>query len=129
MSNVPLQTLNKWRKLADGLLLLTNKGLLKWKESAKDGLFITTLRDNTVQIEETYGTSSQGQQIPLVVIKIFDLLENEVDSFSDEEIGDQYFGQLRDMIRLIQREASGAERVLDDILAELEQRDPDHIPF
>lgn len=125
MENVPQQTLLKWRQIADLLVRLTLSGKLVWESTAVTGKYITSFGDKTVAISEVFGESKFGESSPLVRIQILNWEAVEIDSFSDEDLEGNYFSVLRDLVRKIERDVSGADLALDEILTSLQYLDSD----
>lgn len=129
MADAPRETVAKWQRVADLLIKLTASGQVKWSETASKGKFVATFGGNTVAITEQEDGGGGRGTAPLIRIEILDFVDDVVDEFTDEDLGDQYYLELRNMLRIIERKASGADAVLDEIIEELDKMDPDSLPF
>lgn len=118
-------SLQKHARLVELLLRRSNAGVLEWKEGIEVSTFQVSFKDKSVRIRH----NEYGGRVSYEV----DLINEEaavVDTFSDEELdredgGSFWFSQLRDLFEVARRTALGSEKVLNDILSELE----DDIPF
>lgn len=119
---VSTDTLSKWRRLVRALDLATSEGKVKWKPTAESSIFLTTVNDTTVVL------SAQGQDY---VLEIVDGSDAVVDRFSDVDLdrgeGGVFFSLMKNLYQRINREASGADEILDDLINSLPN--PDEIPF
>lgn len=126
-------SLDKWCKLVDLIISLTQKEKVNWKETPRDDEFLTTHSGISILIRQT--TSSRADD-DLFVMELRDAEGKVIDSFDDEILDNgssshpSYFLRMRDLAYAIRRKASGADKVLDDLLVSLgeEEKDKDH-PF
>ncbi|MDB6180194.1 hypothetical protein [Paracoccus fistulariae] len=129
MSDVPQNTIQKWQKIADHLLRLSAIGRLKWDDTAEHGKFVTSIGDNTVVLDEFDGVDKSGNHVPLIRISIRDFFDEEIDIFTDDDLGGDYYVRFKELLRVIERNSTGAERVLDELIEELDRMDLDTAPF
>ena len=122
-------SLEKPRKLMDVLVKRTEAGLVDWMETLPD-IFQVSFKDNSVQIRMVVDRENE------TVTYVVSLLNGEgetVDKFSDEDLDNDQFGntggpwyaKLASMFGMARRRARGADKVLDEILKEID----DDIPF
>lgn len=123
---------NKHRKLAEQLWLKSKNDLIEWRASAYVNGFETAIGSYIVAI----GASNGAFDVPDYIVSLFDQAYEVIDSFSDEEISEDglvpkvgefsgYYMLLSDLFRMAQRLSRGADKALDNVLAELD----DDIPF
>lgn len=101
----------------------TSAGGIDWKKSVDEDTFQVSIRKNTVQIAKI-----AGQPNPIYTITLLDSEGAEVESFSDFDLDLEEFGKadqkhFRTMALLFEqarRRAMGADRVMRDILKDLE---------
>jgi len=110
----------KWAKLASLLVSKTQKGELKWEETSNSDTYQVVVGKNAIEIEQTgFGDDFE--------VRVRDGSGKVVDSFDDHTVnqitGLNYSRALNEMFSLIRRQISGSEKVLDDLLGELE-KDP-----
>lgn len=129
MSNVPENTIRKWRKISDSLLKLSDIGRLKWDDTAESGKFVSSVGDHTVVLDEYEGTDKNGDHVPLIRVRILNFFDDEVDVFTDDDLGVEYYHKFKELLRVNERNSTGAEKALDELLDELDKMDPDHTPF
>lgn len=119
------------RRLAD----LTEEGRIDWQASIHEGTFQVSFRDNTLRIA-TKPTESFGEPEDAVDVEVQLLNESGtlVEKFTDfdlqhdhenEEESGYWYKLLLKLYESAQKRALGASKVLDEILAELD----DDIPF
>jgi hypothetical protein len=115
------------KKLSD----LTDSGVIEWKPSVNEGTFQVSFRDNTLRI-----TTRGAQEQPDVVINLINHNGEIVESFNDIDLNDSdqptgstksWYGIMRELFENARRKALGADRVLDEIIADLDATDD--IPF
>lgn len=131
-TSAPQSTIQKWRNLADLVISLTSRGILKWEESLTDNEYITSIEGASIAIRKITRTTEALVEQPFVEVAIHDSNGKEVDSFTDEDIETtnfEYFRKLDETVRQIHRGVSGAEEKLDKILLALRKKDPDDLPF
>ncbi|MRX50514.1 hypothetical protein GI374_08675 [Paracoccus sp. S-4012] len=130
MADAPTATVAKWRRLTDLLLKLTEIGKISWEKTAQEGKYLTSMGSETIVLQEMEAVDERGNPHPFFKISIHNFIDEEVDSFTDDDIGGMpYFSRIRDMIRVIERKATGAEETLDELISRLDELDPDRIPF
>jgi hypothetical protein len=105
--------MDRQRKLVDLLYERSQEGILDWKETPVENRFQVSFATNGVQIEE------RGHDVNVYII---DGSGNRVDSFNDNSIrisGENYYAKMLEICNLARRKARNTEKVLDDILDEL----------
>lgn len=111
---------NKWVILADKIIAQTKAGKLNWQETSAEYSFQVTIGRNVVELDED-GFSSDYE------FRIRDGSGKVIDKFTDEDLSAMtqrpYLDELGSLVRLIRRQISGTEQVLDDLLRELNERD------
>lgn len=132
MSQPSSQTVRKWRELVDLLVVLTGKGAISWKETADDGKFLASVSRKVVSIERemSYRGVSPDKIIRVV---ISDADGKMIEAFDDEDLDGgtedhQYYRVLDDLMKEISRKISGADKILDQLLSELRDKN-EEIPF
>lgn len=121
--------LEKPRKLIDLLIERTQLGRIEWKETLPD-IFQVSFKDNSVQLHMI--VDDRDETITYAV----SLLNSEgetVDRFNDQDLDLDEYGRspagwttkLGLLFGMARRRARGADKVLDEILNEIE----DDIPF
>ena len=114
--------MEKHKKLVELLLAQTMSAQLDWRETGSDSVFQVSLTNNSVQIE--YGTGENNNDI---TISLINSNGEVVDSFDDTDLdrqgeGGGYFHKMITLYRLARRTALGSEKILDEVLGELEKR-------
>lgn len=103
------------RKLHDQTALKS----LHWKSDG-DGDPFTQIGDYYVTVKE--GRSGSGATIIRIVVE--DREVNEIDSFSDEDLDDDfstdYFDLMKELAKSSRRQAKGSDKAIDDILKKLD---------
>jgi hypothetical protein len=122
-------SLEKPRKLMDILGRRTVAGEIDWQETFPD-MFQVSFRDNSVQISMHVHEANETTTYTVSLLNG----EGEVaDRFTDEDLDKDQFGapgqlwyrKLGELYAMARRRARGADKVLDDILKEVD----DDIPF
>jgi hypothetical protein len=122
-------SLEKPRKLMEVLVRRTRAGEIDWQESFPD-LFQVSFKDNSVQLRSVPDDERE------TVVYTVSLLNSEgevADRFTDEDLdndqfgttGQRWFKDLGDLYNMARRHARGADKVLNEILKEVD----DGIPF
>jgi hypothetical protein len=123
-------SLEKPKKLMEVLLRRTARGEIEWQEGLTD-VFQVSFKDNSVLI------ASHANEREETVTYAVSLLNSEgtvADRFTDEDLdkdevghaGGFWFVKLAELYAMARRRARGADKVLDDILKEV---DDDDIPL
>jgi len=118
---------DKRKQLTRMLLKKTENGSLEWQESPNDGFFVA-FKENSVRI-----SSLERRTGMLFTLSVINNRGEVVETFTDEEldrsegteIGAEWYQALRELFELSRRSARGADKVLNEILNELD----DGIPF
>jgi hypothetical protein len=110
---------------------LTESGTIDWKPSINVNTFQVSFRDNTLRI-----TSRPNENEQDFLVQLVNSNGELVETFSDLDLNDSdeptesrksWFGILRDLYENARRKALGADKVLDEIIADLDEADD--IPF
>jgi hypothetical protein len=119
---------DKHGKLIELLLKKTLAGSLEWKTSVLEDRYQISFRDNTVRLHQ-----SESEFVETIVY--VELINDEgivAETVNDEELdrdiprGEHYwFKQLAALFELSRRSALGSDKILEEILADLD----DDIPF
>ncbi len=116
----------KNKRLIERLLERTDEGKVEWKEAADRG-FQLSFAQNSINLRQA--TSRNGT---IYIVSLLNALGEVADSFNDEDLdadGDgpdsTWFSKLKQLYTQAQRQARGADKVLNEILSELD----DDIPF
>lgn len=111
--------MEKQQKLVDILLKRTRAGSMDWKDTPKEGVYQVSFANSSVQIKQGGDFSDE-----LFIISLLNRDGEVVDTFNDEDIdpsrGGPYYKAMREICTTARRTALGAEKVLDEILGELE---------
>jgi hypothetical protein len=126
-------SLEKPRKLMEVLLRRTKKGEIDWQEGAGSDTYQVSFKDNSLQLS-VGPTKLQGAEGVAYTVSVLNSEGEVADRFTDEDldkdefgrIGNQWFDRLQELHGLARRWARGADKVLDEILMEV---DDDDIPF
>jgi hypothetical protein len=119
--------MEKQAQLTRLLLRKSRKGEIDWRPTIHDNTFQVAFKDNTVRIV-------QRDEDPAYAIYVANSEGTVVDHFSYEELteagaalafDETWFTILRDLYDLARRTALGSEKIISDILSELD----DEIPF
>ena len=128
MSGVDQGTIQKWTNLVMLLDSLTESKKLKWDGGSKSSSYLTTVGAEVIEITLVAGSGSDRADI---VIEINDDFGDTIDRFSDEDLmsfGDlQPYAFMLNLFRKIERQVSGADKILDTILSQLKAKEDD--PF
>lgn len=118
----------KWIELASMLISLTASEKLDWKETSEEDVFQTVLGGTVVQFARVGNFDGEDDY----VVSILTRNGKKFDSFSDVNLkeisGSNWYTAFHEMHQSIQRRISGAEQILDNLIAELHKKD-DGIPF
>lgn len=116
----------KWVDLANKLIRLTFSGKLDWNETSEEDMFQTAVGGIVIQFEHV---TSFDDVFSIAILtkdgKRFDGFTNEDLSKIDRS---EWYLTFQSMFQTIQRQISGADKILDDLLAQLDKKD-DEIPF
>ncbi|WP_299282618.1 hypothetical protein [uncultured Tateyamaria sp.] len=108
----------KWVQLVDRVLDLTNAGKLEWQETSDSDIYQVVLGKNVLDFEsEMFGNGYS--------FKLRGPHGNIVESFSANELTDisnkNYFDASQKLVTLIERQISGKDQLLDEVIAELDK--------
>ncbi len=113
----------KQMALVNKLIELTNVGAIQWKPSLADTMFQISLRDNTLRI-----SLQKRANEPDVEIQLLNGDGDLVESFSDVDLQADsdgfatggWYSAMFDIYKAARRKALGADKVLDEIMADLD---------
>lgn len=112
------------------LVNLTNSGAIDWKPSVNKNMFQVSFRDNTLRIALKASRTSADSDIEIQLLNGSGEL---VESFTDVDLGSDaesqlsalaWFQIMSELYKAAQRTALGAEKVLDEIIADLDATIP-----
>ncbi len=110
----------KIAKVVDSLIVNTELGKIKWKESSLERVgfeYSTQSTTVTITCEEDYNS---GQSI--VVLKIYNDEGRLVESVNDYELSEfirQPYISMKNLFETARRQSLGVESILDDLLEQL----------
>lgn len=122
----------KQMKLVQKLADLTRVGSLEWKPSVKNDVFQLSFRDNTIRIGQNVLPGFEGARD--IQIQLINGEGELVESFTDVDLENDienprppgnWYPLMSDLYESARRIALGAEKVLDELLSDLD----DIIPF
>ena len=125
MTNVAAKsTIEKWRKLVDLLVDLTAIQKISWKESADEDEFLALISGSYITIRRN-GSQDVDRSDRAIHIEISSVHGKKIDEFTDDVLdrntgGFSYYHKMNNLVSEIARSLSGADDILDGILAELE---------
>jgi hypothetical protein len=120
-----ISTSDKYSNLIEALLERTVAGVQSWAGTSSDGIYSTRLGKYTVHIGLKSDWNSDQED---VVVTIFGEHGEPIDEFTDVHLQDAtprvsefgtYYQLMSELHRRAGRDASGAERVLDELLSTL----------
>jgi hypothetical protein len=122
-------SLTKQAGMVKKLAQLTKEGLIDWKSSLNQSSFQVSFRDNTIRIT----TRDRGDEVD-ILIQLLNGNGEIVEIFSDVDLGNistesgqTWFNLMQELLENARRKALGADKVLDEIIADLDKADD--IPF
>ncbi|WP_156965360.1 hypothetical protein [Paracoccus sphaerophysae] len=137
--DVPFETVEKWRSLVDLVYKLTIAGKMAWAESAKEGEIVAPYAGHAIVLTRKDSTNDFGDEEPIINVRINDSGGDVVDSFWDSDLDENkqyaYYRKLDNLMKTVGRKLTGADDVLDALLARMredsgERADfDDEIPF
>ncbi len=120
----------KHGKLIDLLLSRTRANTLEWRPSVMEGRYQVSFRENTVRLYEMEEAGELGGS--LVQLELINDQGNVAETINDEELdrdvpmGQHYwFKKMSTLFEMARRNALGSDKILDEIIADLE----DDVPF
>jgi len=122
-------SMEKHKKLITLLVKKTEAGELDWKPTATENAFVVSFSRSSIILEETQGATGLDYHVSLLnaggdTAETF----SDVDLDSTEDFIDteqRWYHTMKSLFATARRTAHGSERVLNEILSELE----DDIPF
>lgn len=125
MPPITERTLNKWKTLVDRIDYYTSTNKVTWKPSADEDAFVARVANNQLSLHAT--NNAIDSTASDYIVKIYNKDGEVVDSFSDEDLGRDYYPKMRQLYLGITRKNNGSDDILDDILGSLP--DPNELPF
>ena len=127
---------DKFRSLAEGLYLASASGQIKWSAFVGSDSYVTPVGRNKIEISSSLNDSGED----LYVVNIYDGDGNRVDGFTDEYFSRKlepqhvsvasYFWLMSNLFEMARRNATGADKVLDDLLLQIKAPSIDSdVPF
>jgi hypothetical protein len=118
-------TAKKWHTLIERLAFNTFKGKIDWDEGPYKESIVTSVGTTTITLR------LEGNDF---LVMITDSTGEVVDSFSDNDLtyfdsGQNAYAFINSLYRNAKRRISGADQVLDQLLADLPSDPDDEIPF
>lgn len=111
----------KHQRLINSLIAKTERGKLDWKPSSVGTeAFEVSFAGSGLRIREDPGRSGNDVAVDLVNAN-----GDIVETFTDEDLGDGWYSIMYSLFEMARRVAMGSDKVLNDILLELD----DEIPF
>lgn len=120
--DVDSATLRKWRELLYRLIGATNKGVISWNRTASPSVYITYFGGVVIFFGER--VRDDGSEIKDYYVRIANDQGEEIDEFEDRDLDEEsaepyVFRDMRDFFQSLKRKISGADSVLDKLIAEL----------
>lgn len=114
-------SLVRQRRIVEMISEQTKEGSLAWTKAVSSGSYIVVIGKNTIQLSsESDGVNTDYR------ITVFDRNGESVDTFldtdieqNDENLKKTFYPMMIKLYEDAQRRATGADKVLDDIIAEL----------
>ena len=117
---------DRYQKIVDLLIARTSGHDLDWKETADSDVFQVSLSNYSIILsEEPRYTASGMFNHVLRSVRKFSVRNpdgTEIDSFTDDDLPQDYSPRTSELFRNARRQALGVDRALDEILSELEVR-------
>ena len=117
-------TMDRLRTLVEVLYIATSEGRLSWsKSTSRSSAYVSKVNNNLVEIDSEPG--SRGDDIR---INIYDSEGNQIDTFVDPYFGDLkpsnvnfngYYSLMTSLLEGARRSATGADKIVDGIIAAL----------
>jgi hypothetical protein len=106
---------NKYLQIVDRLIYKTNQRDIEWKEGVYPGAFQVSFPNYSLTLAPCEGEHGDTDY----VIAVIDSDGNTIDTFSDVDLGGDYFPKLAELYQNARRQALGVDKALDEILDEL----------
>lgn len=119
--------IQKYRDLVENLFQSTQTGKIVWAMDEYEDCPYCQI--NTFKILISSSQDAEGE--PIVIIRIVDKEDNEIDSFNDNFLRDEspsiegfsgYWSLMETLHNMARRKASGADEALDNILSFLNKQ-------
>ena len=116
--------MEKHTRLLQLLLEQTAANKLEWRTTSDEDTFVVSFSASSVMVSERYNPGTTGE--PDYIITLVNSDGNSVEEFSDvtlkSESGVNWFGEMKMLFKQAKRAALGADKVLDNVISELEKR-------
>jgi hypothetical protein len=113
--------MTKHQRLVQLLAEMTQAGTLQWDETGRDGIYSAPLANSGVLIKLISRTGAAAD----VEISLVNDRGQVVESFTDRDLDEgasEYYDLMLELFNNARSIALGSEKVMDDILGELEKR-------
>ena len=109
-------------RLAEKLISDTERGYLDWQEGPRPETYQLSLKNSAMVISRVHNDYTEQSDIIIEILNGEGLI---VDSFSDVELTqyaeESWYPKLNNLYESARRTALGSERLIDEILVELEE--------
>jgi hypothetical protein len=112
----------KQKRLVNLLLTKTQAGEVDWKVSPLNEAFQLSFRNKSVRIRKA--ESEVAPDAFDYTLEILNFNGQLVEAFSDDDLGGDYYNPMRSLHEMARRTALGTEKLLTEILDELEGEIP-----
>jgi hypothetical protein len=121
-----IATFDRHKQLVTRLLERTRRGLVEWKEGVAGG-FQVSFSNNTIALQEPRHMPS-GTVYGVLLINAAGEIADSFDNhdLDANEFDSAYYNMLKELYGLAQRHARGADKVLNELLSDL---DGDDVPL
>jgi hypothetical protein len=106
----------KYQKIVDRLIDRTAKRQIEWKEGVNSGVFQVSFPNYSLILGQHDMVTGSFDYI----ISIIDADGNTIDTFSDIDLGGDYYPKMGELYQNARRQALGVDKALDEILDELD---------
>jgi hypothetical protein len=114
----------KQMRLVKKLVEMTNAGAIDWKPSLNSNTFQVSFRDNTLRITTKPSDTTAD---PDIEIQLLNGNGELVERFTDVDLQNEdnsepakWFKNMNSLYKVAQRTALGAEKILDEIISDLD---------
>jgi hypothetical protein len=106
---------DKYAQIVDRLIYKTNQREIEWKEGVYPGAFQVSFPNYSLTLIPREGQDDTTDYI----IGIIDSDGHTIDTFSDVDLGGDYYAKMAELYQNARRQALGVDKALDEILDEL----------
>jgi len=108
----------KYQQIVDRLIDRTERHEIEWKEGVTSGVFQVSFPNYSLTLGQHDMVTGSFDYI----ISIIDAAGNVIDTFSDADLGGDYYPRMGDLYQNARRQALGVDMALDEILDELDDK-------